>query len=158
MPPVLAAAFWLATVGFGITVLLVAISAGKVTHAWEEALLLIIELDVEGAALLSLFGEIWFLAKTDIGVGMSASAALVIEIVVGLILVDPAVWFVGLIVANGYALIGRKLQFRPDFRGSLWLARSLATAGLLTLRRRAPIQVFISAPGRNRTCCLSVGS
>jgi hypothetical protein len=51
MPPELAAAFWLATVGFGIAVLLVAIAAGKVTHAWEKVVLLIIELVVEGAAL-----------------------------------------------------------------------------------------------------------
>jgi hypothetical protein len=79
---------------------------------------------VEGAVLLSLFGEVWFLAKTVTDVGMSAAAALVIAIVVGLVLVAPAVWLVWLIVANGYALIGRRAQFRLDLRGSVWLARS----------------------------------
>jgi hypothetical protein len=87
-------------------------------------LLLIIEVVVEGAALVSLFGEGWFLAKTVMGFGMAAAPALVIAIMAVLILVAPAVWLVWLIVANGYALIGRKAQFRPDFRGSLWLARS----------------------------------
>ena len=124
MPPVLAAAFWLATVGFGIAVLLVAIAAGKVTHAWEKVGLLIIELVAEGAALVSLFGEVWFLAKTVMGVGISASPALLIAIVVGLVLVAPAVWLVWLIVGTWYALIGRKALFRPDFLGSLWFARS----------------------------------
>jgi hypothetical protein len=124
MPPVLAAALWFATVGFGVAVLLVAIAAGKVAHTWEKVVLLIIELVVEGAALLSLFGEVWFLAKTAMDVGVSAAPALVVAIVVGLVLVAPAVWLVWLIVANGYSLIGRKAQFRPDFRGSLWLARS----------------------------------
>jgi hypothetical protein len=124
MPSVLAAIFWLATLGFGIAVFLVAIAAGKVTHSWEKVLLLIIEMAVEGGALLSLFGEVWFLAKTVMDVGTSAAAALVIAIVVGLVLVAPAVWLVWLIVANCYALVGRRQQFRPDFRGSLWLARS----------------------------------
>ncbi|HXB03302.1 MAG TPA: hypothetical protein VNY77_00385 [Candidatus Angelobacter sp.] len=120
----MAAALWFATVGFGVAVLLVAIAAGKVAHTWEKVVLLIIELVVEGAALLSLFGEVWFLAKTAMDVGVSAAPALVVAIVVGLVLVAPAVWLVWLIVANGYSLIGRKAQFRPDFRGSLWLARS----------------------------------
>jgi hypothetical protein len=124
MPPELAAAFWIATVGSGIALLLVAIAAGKVTHAWEKVLLLILEVVVEGAVLVSLFGEIWFLAKTIMGVGVSAAPALLIAIVVGLVLVAPAAWLVWLIVGTSYALVGRKARFRPDFLGSLWFGRS----------------------------------
>jgi len=52
---------------------------------------------VEGLVLLSLLGEVWFLAKA---------------------------WLVRLVVDNGCALVGRKEQFRPDFSRSLWFARS----------------------------------
>jgi hypothetical protein len=53
---------------------------------------------------------------------MGAAGALLIAIVVGLALVAPAVWLVWQLVANGYALVGRKEQFRSDFRGSLWFS------------------------------------
>jgi hypothetical protein len=103
-------------------VLLVAIAAGKATRAWERVLLLILNFVFEAGALLSLFGEVWFLAKTIMAAGMGAAGALLIAIVVGLALVAPAVWLVWQLVANGYALVGRKEQFRSDFRGSLWFS------------------------------------
>jgi len=55
-------------------VLLVAIAAGKATHAWEKALLLILNFVFEAGVLLCLFGEVWFLAKTIMAAGMGAPA------------------------------------------------------------------------------------
>lgn len=124
MPYVLAAAFWLATVVFGVALLMVAIAAGRAAHAWARVLLLILEVLVEGAVLLGLFGEVWFLAKTVMSVGIPAAGALILAIVVGLVLIAPAVVLVRLIAANGYALVGRRARFRSDFRGSLWVSRS----------------------------------
>ena len=107
---------------FGIPVLLIAIAAGKATHAWERALLLILNFVFEAGVLLSLFGEVWFLAKTAMTGGLTAAPALLLAIVVGLVLIAPAIALIWLIVANGYALVGRKEQFRSDFRGSLWFS------------------------------------
>jgi hypothetical protein len=57
-------------------------------------------------------------------VNMGAAPTLIIAILVELALLAPAVWLVWLLAANCYALVGHKGQFRSDFRGSLWLARS----------------------------------
>jgi hypothetical protein len=105
-------------------VLLVAIAAGKAAHAWERALLLILNFVFEAGVLLSLFGEVWFIAKTIMAAGMGAAGALLIAIVVGLALIAPAVWLIRLIVSTGYALLGRRVQFRSDFGGSLWVHRT----------------------------------
>jgi len=117
-------AFWLATVVFGAALLLVAIAAGRAVHAWAKVMLVILEVVFEGAVLLSLFGEVWFLAKAAMTVGMTAAPALILAIVLALALTPPAVWLVQLVVAKGYARVGREEQFRSDVRGSLWLARS----------------------------------
>jgi len=87
-------------------------------------MLIILEVLVEGAVFLALIGEGWFLAKTGMTVGLSAAPALLLAAAVDLALVVPAVWLIRLLVANCYALVGRKAQFRSDFRGSLWLARN----------------------------------
>jgi hypothetical protein len=104
--------------------LLIAIAAGRASRSWERVLLIILEVLVEGGVLVSLFGEVWFLAKTLMTVGLPAASALVLAIVAGLLLVVPAVWSVWQVVAGLYTLAGRQAQFRSDFRGSLWLARS----------------------------------
>jgi len=109
---------------FGAVLLLVGIAAGRAVHAWAKVMLVILEVVFEGVVLLSLFGEIWFLAKTAMTVGMTAVPALVLAIVAGLALTPPAVWLVQLVVAKGYARVGREEQFRSDVRGSLWLARN----------------------------------
>jgi hypothetical protein len=105
-------------------VLLVAIAAGNATRAWERVLLLILNFVFEAGALLSLFGEVWFLAKTIMAAGMGAAGALSIAIVVGLGLIAPAVWLIRLIVSTGYGLLGRRAEFRSDFGGSLWVHRT----------------------------------
>ena len=109
---------------FGVALLFVAIAAGHATHAWSKVMLVLLEVVVEGVVLVSFFGEVWFLAKTAMAVNLGAAPALIIAILVGLALLAPAAWLVWLLVANCYALVGHKAQFRSDFRGSLWLARS----------------------------------
>ena len=73
-------------VAFGIPVLLIAIAAGKAKHAWERALLLILNFVFEAGVFVSLAGEVWFLAKTIMAAGMGAAGALLMRSLLGLLL------------------------------------------------------------------------
>jgi hypothetical protein len=124
MPLGSAAIAWLGMVGFGGAMLLIAIQAGRSTHGWQRVPLLFLELVFGGGALLSWMAQVWFVAKILMTTGMGPSAALLLGIACGIVLLLLAAAVCVLIVRAGYSVLGRRDRFRSDFANSLWISRS----------------------------------
>jgi hypothetical protein len=124
MPLGSAALAWLAIVGFGDIMLLIAIQAGRSTHDWQRVPLLLLELVFGGIAFVAWMLQVWFVAKTLMTTGMGPSAALAIAIACGVVLVVLAGAVCMLSVRAGYSMLGRQDRFKSDFGNSLWFSRS----------------------------------
>jgi hypothetical protein len=124
MPFDWAVAIWFAMAGLSAVTLFVAIAAGKSTHAWQRATLLILELILLGALLVAWMFEVWFVAKIFIAIGMGASLALAIAIAFGTALLGLAGGAGALLLLAAYGATGSRARFAPELRNSLWLSRS----------------------------------
>jgi hypothetical protein len=119
-----AAEAWLAMVGIGAATLCAAMLAGRGTHSWQWAPLVILELFMFGATLVSWMIQTWFAAKIFIAIGVGASPALGLGIACGIALLLLAGAAGGLIVLAGYTVLGWRARFGSDLRNFLWLSRT----------------------------------
>ena len=123
MPWVPAAEIWLAMAVMGAVTLGTAILAGRSINAVSRTIFLILEFVPFGAVLVLWMFEIWFVAKTFMALGLSATVALLIAIVCGIALVLVAGYVGALLLWAAYGVRGSRANFRPDLRNSLWLSR-----------------------------------
>jgi hypothetical protein len=124
MPFGWAVEIWFAMAGLSAVTLFVAIAAGKSTHGWQRATLLILELILLGTLLVAWMFEVWFVAKLFIVIGMGASLALAIAIACGIALLGLAGGAGALVLLAAYSARGFRARFAPDLTNSLWLSRS----------------------------------
>jgi hypothetical protein len=124
MPVGSAAEAWLAMVATGASTLCAALLAGRATHSWQRASLVILEVFMFGASLVIWMIQIWFIGKIFIAIGVAASTALGLAIACGIALLLLAGAAGGLIVLAGYTVLGCRARFGSDLRNSLWLTRT----------------------------------
>lgn len=115
---------WLLTIVASIGTLCIAILAGRSHHLWQTLPLLLLELITLGAAIVLWMFAVWFVAKTFMGIGLSATGALILGIVIGLCLAALTAIASPRLVRLGYDVFGWKATFDLDFGNSLWLGRS----------------------------------
>jgi hypothetical protein len=115
---------WFAIVASCIATLCMAILAGRGQHIWQVLPLLAVEFLLMGAALVLWMFEVWFVAKSLIAIGMSASIALLLGIVIGVALVVAAIGACRAVVRAGYAVAGVRTPYASDVANSLWFGRA----------------------------------
>jgi len=118
-----AMAAWFVMLVSGVATVFTAILAGRTQRMWQ-LLLLLLEMVLLGAALVSWMFGIWFMAKTLIATGMAASTALLLSISSGTTLAVLTGVGSPRLIRIGYAAFGVKARFDSDFGNSLWLRRS----------------------------------
>lgn len=123
MPQIAALAILGGLAAFCAITLCVGIAAGRSTHDWQKAPLLILELVLLGAILVLWMFEVWFVARSLMAAGLAASAALIVAIPSGTALSVLAAYVAGRLVFVGYAATGSRARFRPDLLNSLWISR-----------------------------------
>ena len=112
--------------GMAVSVLLTvcsAILAGRARSSWRVFPVLFLEFVLLGAAILFWMFLVWSSAKASMSIGISASSALVISIVIGIGFAVLTVVGVLRLVRAGYAIVGQKDRYEMDFGDSLWFGR-----------------------------------
>ncbi len=123
MPLLSAIEVWFGLLGSGVATLFTAILAGRSQSIWKVTSLIVLELVLFGAALVSWFFVVWFVAKTLMTIGLAASSALLFGIVIGIAALALAILACLRLVQAGYTVFGAKTRFTSDFGNSLWFGR-----------------------------------
>jgi len=124
MPLVSALELWVVLAVLSVVTLGVAIVAGRSTHQWQRAPLLVLEIVLIVVVPLAWTFEVWFVAKTFMALGLGASVALLIAIVSGIALLLLAGYVGALLLWAAYSVRGSRARFRPDLWNSLWLSKT----------------------------------